>query len=122
MADGGEAGPEDLLAVALADGQTWKQAAASANVSESTVRRRMLDPKFRSLIGEYRRQIVEVAVGKAAKRMADAVETVHNLLDSESEWVQLKAAEMILSHGSKLHEQADLVERIRRLESPSADA
>jgi hypothetical protein len=107
---------ESKLALALASGATWRQAAADAGLTERTAYRIGDDPAFRAKVDALAasgwRQAaaqIEELTGKAAMRLGD-------LLDAEDARVSLAAAKTILDTGAKVCEHSELVERIEQLE------
>src|SRR5262245_42645707 len=69
VADKGRRGRSDAdeaLALALAGGQTIREAAAQVGVSERTAHRRLDDPKFRARVVELRSLVVMRAAGLLA--------------------------------------------------------
>src|SRR4051812_9747298 len=71
---------ESALLLSLASGQTVRDAALSAGVSEKTVNRRLADPAFRQQVAELRSEMVSRAMGKMAEGMVEAAETLRKLL------------------------------------------
>lgn len=113
---------DSLIAVALAAGSTQDVAAAKAGVSRATITRRLQDPAFRELVAGYRREAVSQALGLIARALADAVAQLHLITtDGETEGNRLRAAVAVLEVGRKYLTDADLEERVRRLEE-QADA
>lgn len=109
-----------VLAMALASGKTWREAAAEVGVGVSTVTRRMREPNFRALILTLRRSAVEQAAGLLAKSMADAATQLGLIAtDGVDEGNRLRAAVSLLQLGLRFHEQLDLAERISALEESS---
>lgn len=110
-------GEDDLLAVALAAGKGWKEAGQLANVSISTVTRRMADQKFRERVRELRRQAVDRAVNAIADGLTDSVARLRLIVtDGEHEGNQLRAAVALLELALKYQDHGDLTERVTRLE------
>ncbi|MHB1424463.1 MAG: hypothetical protein ACYC3I_14930 [Gemmataceae bacterium] len=91
MAENGRRNREDALLLALASGQTIRDAAQTAGVAERTATRRMADAAFRRRLDELRADMVRRALGKMADGMADAADRLRQLLDANSEAVQLGA-------------------------------
>src|SRR5437763_8329362 len=117
MADiGGQKG-QDTLALALASGQTIRDAAASAGVAERTATRRVAELAFRQRVAALRSDMLARAAGQMADGMTQAVTTLRQLLSARSESVRLAAARSILEIGPKLHESLDLDERLREVEA-----
>src|SRR5262245_41601872 len=94
-------GSRDLgLLVALARGDTVRDAAREAGIGERTAYRRMRDPEFRQRLSAVRADVLERATGRLADAGADAAETLKALLKAESESVRLGAARAILELGA----------------------
>jgi hypothetical protein len=110
------AGPDDLLAAALAAGAEVAEAAERAGVSRRTAFRRLNDVGFRARVDELRRRMVAQAVGRLADSMSEAADKLKGLLASDDERVQLAAAKAILEAGPRLREQEELAERVQQLE------
>ena len=58
------AGPDVVLAAALAAGEDVAAAAEAAKISERTAYRRLSDPQFKRLVSELRGRMVSRALGK----------------------------------------------------------
>jgi hypothetical protein len=116
MADIGGRKGQDALALALASGQTIRDAAVAAGLGERTATRRVADPAFRQRIAALRSDMLARAAGQIADGMTQAVKTLRQLLSARSESVRLAAARSILEIGPRLHESLDLDERLREVE------
>ena len=104
------------LALALASGLTVVAAAEQAQVSESTVHRRLKQPAFRRLVARLRNQMLEAALGRMAENMTRAADKVARLLDSDNEAIALRAARTLLSLGLRLRDSVELADRIDEIE------
>lgn len=87
---------DELIAVALATGSTIKEAAEKANCCAQTVQRRRDDPKFQALVQQYRRQVVEQALGVASKNLVSSVEKMVELSSCGDPQVECRAAKTII--------------------------
>lgn len=116
MAGKGRRSADGALAVVLAQGATWADAAGQVGVSERTVGRRLSDPLFRARVSRFRTALLDRAVGQAAEAATEAVETLRRLLRSDHEMVQLGAARSLLSHVTRLRESVELEERLSEIE------
>ena len=105
------------LIVALAAGQTIRDAAASASLSERTVARRLQESAFRQEVANTRTLMVSQAVGMLADAASDAVATLRSLLSAESDTARLGAARAILDAGPRLRESEELAARIEAIEA-----
>jgi hypothetical protein len=112
---------ESVLIAALAGGSTIRDAASQAGVAESTVYRRLDDANFCRQVSEVRGEMLERAVGAMADASTKAAGKLKDLLDAESEHVQLSAARSILELGVKLREATELEKRIAELEARAAE-
>jgi len=104
------------LLVGLAAGQTVRDAAQSAGISERTAGRRTANPDFRRRLTELRAEMVGRALGKLADAAADAVEMLRKLLKAKADSVKLGAARSILELGNKLRESVESEQRLAALE------
>ncbi len=116
MAENGRRRGDDALLLALAGGMTVRDAARTAGVGERTATRRLADLDFRRRVSEVRAEMVERALGKMADGMAEAADTLRNLLRAEGESVRLGAARSILELGNKLREAVELEARLAEVE------
>ena len=78
MAENGRRKGDAALLLALASGQTLRNAAAAARIGERTATRRMADPTFRRRVAELRAEMVGRAVGRMADGMADAADKLRS--------------------------------------------
>ncbi len=116
MAEIGRENRDAALLGALAAGATVRQAAEQAGVSERTAHRRLSDDAFRRRVAELRGEMVARALGKMADGMAEAADTLRQLLRAESETVRLGACRAALELSVKLRESVELEQRIQDLE------
>ncbi len=115
MADNGRQKGDAALLVALASGQTVRDAAQVADISERTAHRRLEDGEFRRRVAEVRADMVARSVGMLADASSEAVATLKGLLRAESESVQLGAARSVLEIGTKLRESVELTAEVGAL-------
>jgi hypothetical protein len=116
MAENGRQKGDAALVLALAAGQTARDAARSAGVGERTATRRLADPAFRRRVEALRADLVRQAAGRLVEGMTQAADTLRSLLEARSEAVRLGAARTILELAPRLREAAELEERLRALE------
>jgi hypothetical protein len=117
--EGGHAGREgadELLALALAQGQTIRDAAVSAGISERTATRRWVDADFRQRVSELRGDMVARASGLMAEGMCEGATKLRELLKARSEVVQLGAAKALVELTLKVRNEVELESRVRELE------
>lgn len=118
--DGLDGGPDDLIVVALARGDTFVAAGRAVGVSVSTVRRRMADPAFRARVSRARGALVDEAAGQASAALTRAISTLTQLLSSRNESVALGAASRLIDTVLRLREHVEIEERITSLEERKA--
>ncbi len=121
MAHNGRRNADEALAMAVAAGQTLRDAAAAVGIGERTATRRWADPVFRRQVAELRAEMVSQALGKMADGMTAAADTLRGLLTADSEAVKLGAARTILELGNKLRESVELEQRLQAIEAALAE-
>ena len=115
MAHRGRRNADEALALAVASGQTLRDAAQAAGIGERTASRRWADPAFRRRVSELRGDMVQRSLGRMADGMTEAADVLRQLLAAESESVRLGAARSLLELGVKLRESVELEEEIGEL-------
>jgi hypothetical protein len=116
MAENGRRKGDDALLLALASGQTVRDAAHAAGVGERTATRRLSDPTFRQRVAEFRAEMVGRATGRLADGMTAAADTLRQLLSAEGASVRLAAARAILELANRLRQDVDLEQRLLAVE------
>jgi len=116
MAKFGSKKGDSKLILALASGHGTREAAQQAGVSIRTAYRRIDDPLFRQKVTAARDEMFRVAVGSLASAAVEAVDTLRDLLTSQSPTAQLGAARAILDLGQRLREATEIDARLRVLE------
>lgn len=109
---------DTALVIALASGATPAEAAERAGISRRTAYRRLDDPLFRARVQEERDILVKATLGRLTDASLAAADTLRSIA-SDIEMpatTRITAAKAILETGARLREQADLVERLDRLE------
>ena len=119
MAHRGRQNADEALALAVATGQTLRDAAAAVGIGERTATRRWADDAFRRRVSQLRGEMVGRSLGKLADGMSDAADVLRTLLTAESEPVRLRAAVELLQLGVKLRDAVEIEERVSALESQS---
>jgi hypothetical protein len=102
--------------VAVATGNTLRDAALAVGIGERTAARRWADPDFRRRVSELRGEMVGRALGRMADGMNDAADELRRLLGARSEPVRLGAARSLLELCVKLRETVELEQRLASLE------
>jgi len=118
VAHRGRRNADEALALAVASGQTLRDAAAANGIGERTATRRRADAAFRRRVAELRGDMVGRALGKMADGMADAADVLRQLLAAGTPpAVRLGAARSLLERGTKLRESVELETRLAELEN-----
>jgi hypothetical protein len=117
MAARGRKNTDAALALALASGLTVGAAARRAGVGERTAYRRLADAAFRARVAALRGEMVERALGRAARGMSAAADTLRQLLKADKESVRQGAARALLELTVRLRESVELEERLAALEA-----
>jgi hypothetical protein len=111
----GQHAKDDLIAVALAGGETAAEAAAGAKVSMSTVRRRLKDAGFRDKVLKLRGDMVDRATGILSASSVRAGVALQKLLSDPDPRVRLSAARSILGAGMELRVVAELGRQLQEI-------
>jgi transposase len=113
----GRQNADAALIAALAGGASRQKAAQMADVSESTVYRRLADAEFVSQVESARADMVDQATGRLTYLTLAAIEMAAKLmLTAESETVRLGAVRTILEYGTKFHDNEEFESRLESLE------
>jgi hypothetical protein len=108
----------ETLVLALACGATVEAAARQCQLSESTVYRRLRDPKFKARVQDARGEMVRRSAGMLTAAAGESVRTLLALQkESITPAVRLGAARAVLELGIKVRELADLEARLAALEA-----
>src|SRR5262249_43615428 len=107
---------DDVLALALARGATRQEAGRIAGVSERTVYSRLSDAAFRLRVAEFRRAMIDGAIGKLATLADKAADVLGQLLAEGIPLTRLRAATSVLEQLTRIREHVELSERIEELE------
>jgi len=105
------------LALGLAAGLTWKQAAAEARLAERTAYRRGDDPEFRARVDALAESGWRQAAARLEDLVGDAAARLGSLLNDPDPRIALTSAKAILDVGGRVREQTELVERLEALEA-----
>ena len=116
MAHRGRSNADDVLAAALAAGKSHREAAAAAGVSEKTTYRRLQDPAFRARVAELRSAMTAKALGRLTDGMTAASDALNKLVSHRDPNVRHKAATKVIELALKVRDQAELEERLARVE------
>jgi hypothetical protein len=115
-------GADSLVAVALANGATIKQAAEAGHVGERTVQRWLADDReFATTVRRLRHNLAEQVLDELHKIAPRAVQVLGELLDpSVPHTTRHRAASTILHQVLNYQNEAALEQRLRNLETQAA--
>jgi hypothetical protein len=109
---------QESAAVALASGAALAEAAAQSGAGQRTIKTwRASLPAFTRRVQELRAEMTDQALGRLVGRMREAADTLGYLSGkAKSETVRLAAARSVLELATKMHDVAELEQRISLLE------
>ena len=113
------AGNDALLVASLLEQPTIAKAAKAAGMSERTAFRRLESEDFRKMYDDERTKIITAATGRLQAAIGRAVDSLAEVLDSETApaAAKISASRAILEYGLKYGEMVDILRRIERLEA-----
>lgn len=100
-------GDEGLLVAAAVRGGTLNEIAEEADVSVSTVQRRLRDPYIDAAIREGRAQQQREAVGQLNSDLNGAIKRLRDLVMHDDPRVALSAIDKLIIHAYKFNRAAD---------------
>ena len=94
-------------------------AAKAAGIAPRTLRDYLADPEFQAAYRDAFGNMVEDATRQAQQAIAPALSTLREIVEDKGEDAQarISAARAILSHGIKLTETTDILNRLQELET-----
>jgi hypothetical protein len=107
---------QELALAALLSESTVTAAATKVGVSERTLRTWLQLPAFREAFTQVRRQVLEVAVTRAADACGEAVEALRGALTSERVADRIAAARVLLDQATRGVELLDVAGRVEAME------
>jgi hypothetical protein len=107
---------DELIAYHLARGATRDEAGRAAGCCKRVVYNRLADPEFKLLVGEFRRAMIDEAVGKLATVAGRAVEVLTAALDDDRPTIRVRAATTLLDALLRVRAQTELDDRLTELE------
>lgn len=115
--------PDERIISALLSNSTNKEAAAACGLSEKQLYRRMDSPTFKVKLAEARARLVDIAVTALEGRMAQAVDTMTEIMgDKEAPpQTRLNAADAVIRNSLKLSERGEVLDRLAAIEKQMQD-
>jgi hypothetical protein len=112
----------DVLIAALLTARTIREAAARAEVSESTMYRRLKDPEFVAVYREARREVVQHATVRLQQALTDAIDALVEVVKDKAgnQNARVAAARVLLDQALRATENEEIVPRLEALESKRA--
>jgi hypothetical protein len=110
----------ELIAYHLARGATREETARAAGCCKRVVYKRLADPEFKSRVSDFRRAMIDEAVGKLARAAGRAVEVLTAALDDERATIRVRAATTLLDALLRVRAHMELDERVTELEKRAA--
>jgi hypothetical protein len=113
---------DELIAYHLARGSTREEAGRAAGCCKRAVYNRLTDPTFKLLVTEFRRAMIDEAVGKLATVAGRAVEVLAAALDDDRATIRVRAATTLLDCLLRVRAHAELDERLTEMEKRVASS
>ena len=113
---------DELIAYHLARGATREEAGQAAGCCQRVVYNRLADPEFKLRVSEFRRAMIDEAVGKLATIAGRAVDVLSAALDNDSAIIRVRAATTLLDALLRVRAQAELEDRITEIEKRVASS
>ncbi len=107
---------DELIAYHLARGATREEAGRVAGCCKRVVYNRLADPQFKLSVAEFRRAMLDEAVGKLAMVAGRAVEVLTAALDDDHATIRVRAATTLLDALLRVRAHAELDERLTEIE------
>lgn len=107
----------EAAALAIARGQTVKEAAKECRVGLRTLHRWLgEDPTFQQRVDELREKLFSQATGRLSGLAGQAAETLGGLLESKDEKVRLQAIRTLFEAAANFRQMTELSRRLAALE------
>lgn len=104
------------LLEAILNSDSQKEASKLLGISEQTICNRMRTKSFKTLISIHRREMYDAVSNRAIANNMKALNTLVELLDSDSEMMRYNTAAKILSLGQQYIASQDILQRIEDIE------
>ena len=112
----GRRSADETLAANLAAGRTIAESARAADVSESTIYRRLRCPTFAARVRELRGAMVASALGKLTEGMTSAASALTALVGNRNPDMRFRSAVKVIELALRVREQAEIEERLAAVE------
>lgn len=101
-------GDEAALIAAAVAGKSMEDIAQIADVSVSTVQRRLRDPEIAAAIREGRADHQRQAVGQLNEDLSDAITRLRDLVTHDDPAIALRAIDKLIAHAHRFNRALDL--------------
>lgn len=110
---------QNKVLAALLTAPSKAAAAQAAGISPRTLRDYLADPEFQAAYKKAFGDMVDDAAAQARQSFAPALSTLREIVEDKGEDAnaRISAARAILSHGMKLIETTDILDRLTELEA-----
>jgi hypothetical protein len=113
---------DELIAYYLARGASREEAGGAAGCCKRVVYNRLADAEFKLRVTEFRRAMIDEAVGKLATIAGRAVDVLAAALDDGRVTIRVRAATTLLDALLRVRAQTELDERLTQLEQRMAES
>jgi hypothetical protein len=114
----GRQGIDELLISAFLIGATWRDAGQHAGIGQTTVARKLRDPRFQKKLVAAKRELVARTTRRAASFALESLATLRSLsIESTDESIRLRAAVALLEVSVSFTALDELEARICELEN-----
>lgn len=113
---------DELIAYHLARGATREEAGRAAGCCKRVVYNRLADSDFKLLVSEYRRAMIDEAVGKLATVAGRAVDVLTAALDDDRPTIRVRAAISLLDALLRVRAQTEIDDRLTEVEKRLASS
>lgn len=109
---------QELVINELIKGNSIVDSAKNIGVSEATVNRWLSNDKFKIVLNERKRMIVDNCIDKVNLMGNKAIDVLNNILDSDnvSYNVKLNASKSVLDMILKFNEQKNIIDKMKEIE------
>lgn len=111
----------DKVIFALMVSDTQEQACKMLNVGRNYISEKKKDPAFQKRYREFKQDLLKKTSEQLLAYNLDAIKTLHRLLESPNDSVQVASAKSILNYSKDFYMLSDLQARIEQLEQAEVD-
>lgn len=114
---------DEKIVIALITCGSRREAASFLRCSISTLCNRLKDPELQKLYSEAKTELLKEATAKLQNEMKCAVDTLADIMKNPqvASQTRVNAAVSILMYGARFTEQADILERLEKIEEAQSN-